>query len=234
MESNHEPSDGSADSHTALTRRRALLGAGGVAASTLAGCLSSGASKASIDANLPCFESNGAKSVDQPLPAPVKGDPKSNVTVAAYEDFACPHCREYVLNVVPELQKQYIKPGKIRYEHHDFPIPVKKPQSYTAANAARAAQALVGDKAFWVYAKQLFKNQDSLGPDLYALLGKKTCLGKKKIRNAATNRKYKKTIMNDRKQGISKGVNATPTVFVNGNSVEPTFDTISSAIESAK
>lgn len=217
---------------TAVTRRRALLGMGGVAATALAGCLGSGASKATIEADLPCFESNGAKSVDQPLPAPVKGDPKSDVTVAAYKDYACPHCKNYVLNVVPQLQKQYIEPGKIRYEHYDFPF--MKTESYTAANAARAAQTRAGDGAFWVYAKQLFKHQDSLGPDLYASIADATCLGTEAVRTAAKNRKYKPTVTDDKKQGRKRGVKATPTVFVNGAKMSShSFDAISSAIESA-
>ncbi|HET7324291.1 MAG TPA: thioredoxin domain-containing protein [Halococcus sp.] len=234
MEPNREPSS---DSTPAVTRRRALLGMGGVAASALAGCLgfgASGSADATIDANLPCFESNGANSVNQPLPAPKKGDPKSNVTVAAYEDFGCPHCREYTLNVVPKIEKQYIKPGKIRYEHYDFPIPVVKPESFTAANAARAAQVRAGDEAFWVYAEQLFKNQDALGPDLYASIADAMCLKGETVRNAAKNRKYKKTVMGDRTQGLKQGVSATPTVFVNGTALsDHSFDAISSAIESA-
>lgn len=233
MESNHDSGNESEDAaRTTVTRRRALLGMSGVTATALAGCLGSGASKATIEADLPCFESNGAKSVDQPLPAPVKGDPKSNVTVAAYKDYACPHCKHYVLNVVPQLQKQYIEPGKIRYEHYDFPF--MKNVSYTAANAARAAQARAGDKAFWVCAKQLFKHQQFLGPDLYASIAEATCLGSEAVRTAAKNREYKPTVMDDKKRGVERGVNATPTVFVNGNKLPSySFDAISSAIESA-
>ena len=157
-----------------VNRRRALVGTAGLATTALAGCLglgasgSSGSSSANVDSDLPCFESSGTGSVDQPLLAPVKGDPEASVTVAAYEDFACPHCRDYVLEVVPELQSEFIEPGMIRYEHHDFPLPVADPGSYTAANAARAAQARAGDEAFWVAAEQLFENQDSLGTDLYS------------------------------------------------------------------
>jgi len=217
---------------TDVTRRRTLLGTAGIVAGSLAGCLGSGKA-ASVDSDIKCFDGSGDLSADQPLSAPIKGDPKADITVIAYEDFACPHCKEYVENVVPTIQKQYIKPGKVRYEHRDFPIPVKEPESYTAANAARAVQVLGGDKAFWVALDQLFAHQDSLGKDLYASLGKQTCLGKKKVKNAAANERYKETIREDRRHGRNKGVRATPTVLVNGSAVDPTVDAISAAIDSA-
>jgi protein-disulfide isomerase len=236
MEASHEPADTSTDSTgVAVTRRRALLGVGGVAASTLAGCLGSGASgssKASIDANLPCFESSGAKSVDQPLPSPVEGDPNASVVVAAYEDFACSHCQRYNLDILPEIESKYIEPGTIRYEHHD--MPVVSELSWTAASAARAVQVRAGDEAFWVYAEQLYKNQDFLGPDLYASIADAICLDGEAVRKAAMNQKYRETVTANRKQGIEMGVGGTPTIFVNGNELSSySFDAISSAIESA-
>ena len=229
--------DSSDRTRPSVDRRQALLGAAGLTTTALAGCLgsgTSGSSSVSVDSDLPCFESSGAESVDQPLPAPVKGDPEASVTVAAYEDFACPHCRDYVLDVVPEIRSQYIEPGEIRYEHHDFPIPVSEPESYTGANAARAAQARVGDEGFWVTSKQLFENQDSLGEELYSTVAEEVCLDSDAVSDAATNRKYKSTVTNDRQRGIDIGVEGTPTVFVDGSIVESTVDAISSAIESAR
>ena len=211
-----------------------LLGASGVALTSLAGCLGLGGGSASADSDLPNYNASGGLSVNQPLDAPVKGDPNAGVTVAAYEDYACPHCQEYVQNVVPEIQSDYIDSNDIRYEHHDFPLPVDDPASYTAANAARAAQALAGDQAFWTYLDQLFANQSSLGPEFYASLGEETGLGADRIRSAATNRRFERTITNDKQQGMQKGIEGTPAVFVNGTAVDPTVDAISSAIDAAQ
>ena len=227
MESNREPSTEPEESaRTAVTRRRALLGAGGITASALAGCLGLGASGSS-------GESSGSTQSGDTLPTPVQGDPRASVTVAAYEDYACPHCRAYVLDVLPRVEAKYIQPGKIRYEHHDFPIPVADPQSYTAASAARAVQSRTNGKEFWAYSRSLYRNQSSLGPDLYERLANEVGVDGGAVREAAVNRKYEATVSGDRQQGIDRGVSATPTVFVNGNSIEPTFEAISSAIESA-
>lgn len=227
--------ESSVESHptrAASTRRRALLGTAGMALSALAGCLGLGAQSSGSSDNSSTKTGTGTGDT---LPAPVQGDPQANVTVAVYEDFACPHCQTYNFDVLPQLESEYIESGTIRYEHHDFPIPVDDPQSYYAANAARAVQDRAGDEPFWTYAQLLFENQSSLGTETYASLASEMDLDGTAISDAAANRTYESTVMGDRQQGIDRGVNATPTVFVAGNAVsEPTFSAISSAIESAK
>lgn len=218
--------------HAASTRRQALIGATGMALSALAGCLGFGAQSGGSSGNSSTGTGNGNNNA---LQTPVWGDPQANVTVAVYEDFACPHCQTYNLDVLPQLESEYIKPGNIRYEHHDFPIPVDDPQSYYAANAARAVQDRAGDEPFWTYARLLYENQSSLGAETYASLASEMDVDGTAISDAAVNRTYESTVMGDRQQGIDRGVNATPAVFVGDKSVsEPTFSAISSAIESAK
>lgn len=212
-------------------RRQLLrgLGAVGLASTAFAGCLG-------LDARSSNTTEDGGTRTDEPsLAPPIQGDPKAAVTVAVYEDFACPHCRTYNLDVLSELESKYIASNEIRYEHHDFPIPVADPESYEAANAARAVQHNAGDGQFWTYARGLFEEQSSLGPDTYASLATEMGLDGERIKSAAVNRTYKSTVMGDRRQGSDRGVGGTPTVFVDGEAVsEPSVSAISSAIESAK
>lgn len=217
--------------------RRTFVAAG-LGTVGLAGCLTGG-TRSDTDTGTGSSSgsggsASGSSGESDTLPPPVRGDPQADVTVAAYEDFACPHCREYYLTVVPEIESAYIEPRRIRYEHHDFPIPVAEPESYTAANAARAVQDRADDGAFWEYARGLFENQSSLGPDLYASLANDGGLDGSAIREVAVNRAYSATVMENREQGLNEGVNSTPTVLVNGEAVsEPTADAIGSAIEQA-
>ncbi|EMA45471.1 DsbA family protein [Halococcus saccharolyticus] len=210
-----------------MNRRRALLGAAGLATTALAGCLGSGASGNSGSSGNASGQSGDA------LPAPVKGDAEASVTVAVFEDFACPHCRTYNVDVLPQIESEYIESGTIRYEHWDFPI--VNQQSNDAANAARAVQDRADDAAFWNYAGLLFENQSSLGADLYGSLASEVGLEADPVRSAATNRSYESTVQGDKEQGRQRGVTSTPTVVVNGNVLsEYSFDAISSAIESAR
>jgi protein-disulfide isomerase len=90
-----------------------------------------------------------------------------------------------VLDVLPRIEEQYVSSGRIRYEHHDFPIPVADPESYTAANAARAVATRTDGEAFWTYSRALFEKQSDLGPELYASLANEMDLDGDAVREAA-------------------------------------------------
>lgn len=218
MNEKREPTESSGSPR--LNRRRALLGIGGLTASTLAGCLG-GASSGS----------NGSGSDGDTLPTPVQGDPEASTTVTVFEDFACPHCQTYVLDVLPTIASQYIEPGKIRYEHYDFPV--VDDSSWRAASAARAVQKRTGAKQFFKYATALYENQSSLGPETYASLAEEMDLDGSAIRKAGENQAHESTVSANKQTGKNRGVQGTPTVFVGEETVDPTVEAISSAIESA-
>lgn len=170
---------------------------------------------------------------DGTLPAPVAGDPDADVTVAVLEDFACPHCKTFNEDVYPDIRSEYIDPGTIRYEHHDFPIPVDESVSWEAPNAARTVQANLGDEAFFEYANLLFANQNSLGRDTYASLASEVGADGETVRRGAVRRRYNETVGTDRERGIEMGVRGTPAAFVNGEQVSTSFEALSSAIDDA-
>ncbi|AEM57103.1 DSBA oxidoreductase [Haloarcula hispanica N601] len=212
--------------------RRGLLAATVGAIGAMAGC--AGGSSES--------ESAGTTETPTPLPGqplstPVAGDPEADVTVAVYEDYACPHCATYSESVFPQLRDDYLADGTVRYEHHDFPIPVDEEISWQAASAARAVQDNVGDGAFFTYSKRLFANQNQLGPDTYAELTEGLDVDGETVRAAATGELYRPTVSGDRDAGIDRGVQGTPTVFVNDERVEWSeiaYEPVRSAIEAAR
>jgi protein-disulfide isomerase len=209
----------------ATTRRSLLTGLAAGATVGLAGCLGSGSGGSGGNGG-----GTGTGGGGQ-LPTPVKGDPGADVRVIVFEDYACPHCRDFSLNVVPQLDSEYIEPGTIRYEFHDFPIPVDEAVSWEAACAARAVQASEGDAAFFEYARALFENQSSLGPATYEQLASDMGLDGTAIRESAVNREHEATVRADRQLGQEAGVQGTPTVVVGQQGVRPTYEAISSAID---
>lgn len=211
------------DSRT--TRRRFVGGVVAAGVAGLAGCDGSETTQTTTD--------TGTTTAEAVLPAPVRGDPEAAVTVAVYSDFACPHCARYATEEYPAGVKEYVDNGQIRYEHHDFPIPVSK-QSRPAANAARAVQDTEGDTAFWTFAEGLFEQYDSLGPSLYGTLATEVGADPETVRSAAANRRYTETIDADRARGRQQGVRGTPTIFVDGEATSThRAETVSAAIEKA-
>ncbi|MFC7027981.1 DsbA family protein [Halomicroarcula sp. GCM10025324] len=208
--------------------RRDVLATGVALAGATAGCLSQGSDGGQSPSTTPTGET---------LPTPVAGDPDADVTVAVFEDYACPHCQTYSVEVYPQIAEAFLAGGAVRYEFHDFPIPVDEAVSWQAASAARAVQDAAGDAAFFTYSKRLFENQASLGPEAYAELTDGLNVDGEPVRQAAVDEQYRPTVAADRQAGIDSGVEGTPTVFVNGDPVEwreIAFEPVRDAIESAR
>ncbi|WEL17471.1 Protein-disulfide isomerase [Halorhabdus sp. SVX81] len=168
------------------------------------------------------------------LPTPVRGDPDADVTVGVFKDYACGHCAAYTLEQLPALESEYIEPGVIRYEQYDLPIPLSQ-ESWRAPNAARAVQDTVGLDAYWEFSHALFANQDRLGLGLYEELASEVGADPETVRSAAADRKYDPTVKESRQHGVDLGVDATPTIVVNGKTLKSYgFNTIVQAIEAER
>jgi len=198
--------------------------AGGIT-SVVAGCLG-GTDGSSTD---------GSGGTVDSLPAPVQGDPEDGVTVQVFEDYACPHCRQYERDVFPKLEADYVEPGTIRYEHHDFPIPVDERWSWVAASAARGVQDHVGDAAFFEYAHTLFEHQTEYSLDLISDLAGDVGADGETIRAAASNQTYRPVLEADRELGLQMGLDGTPEVYVDGEKTpDYAYGTIAQFIENAR
>ncbi len=47
------------------------------------------------------------------------GDPDAEVQVIEYASFTCPHCASFNETVWPELQENYVEPGRIGFTHRE-------------------------------------------------------------------------------------------------------------------
>lgn len=210
-----------------FTRREylALTGAGAVAVG--AGYIVYG--KMEAKEGLPQCDTEPPADLD----APTIGEEGAEVTVGEYTDFTCPHCKEYVLNVFPEIQRKYIQPGKIKYKHYDFPIPVTQ-WSRDAANAARSVQYLGDDEAFFKYATALYQHQGSYSYELFNDLAEVVGVSGEKVEEAARKGTYCTVVNESKRRGLNHGVSRTPTVFVNEEKlVGPSAEELSETIEKA-
>jgi protein-disulfide isomerase len=87
--------------------------------------------------------------------APSKGEKTARVVLIEFSDYQCPFCARHVRETLPQLEREYIQTGKIRYVTRDFPLPTHR-HAFKAAEAARCA----GEQGkFWEMHAQLFHNQ---------------------------------------------------------------------------
>jgi protein-disulfide isomerase len=147
--------------------------------------------------------------------SPAKGSDDPAVTIVEFADFECPACGM----AYPLLEKVYAKYAKqVRMVFKHFPLSAH-PNAKLAAQAAYAAQK---QQAFWKMHKMLFENQERLTePDLiqYAeTIGLDVDRFKKDLHSDEA----KERVEQELKQGESLGVEATPTIFINGRDCDLT------------
>src|SRR5262245_10109126 len=60
------------------------------------------------------------------------------LTIVEFSDYQCPYCRRFHLETFPELKKNYVDTGKVRFVSRDLPLDFH-PNALRAAEAARCA-----------------------------------------------------------------------------------------------
>jgi protein-disulfide isomerase len=96
-----------------------------------------------------------------PLAGRTKGSPKAPVTVYEMSDFQCPYCRSFALEIFPELDRRYIKTGKVRWVFINFPLTSIHRHAAAAAELAMCAAKQGG---FWKVHDLLFQHQATWSP----------------------------------------------------------------------
>jgi protein-disulfide isomerase len=88
----------------------------------------------------------------------VLGNPDAPLTLVEFTDYQCPFCKRFHDRSWPELKKNYVDTGKVRYIVRDMPLSFHA-NALPAAIAARCA----GEQGqFWKVHEVLFNAQDTL------------------------------------------------------------------------
>ncbi|MXV64148.1 thioredoxin domain-containing protein [Natronorubrum sp. JWXQ-INN-674] len=212
-----------------MNRRSFLSLVGAGATLSLAGCTSL------LEGGTPDDLEDVEPDSDQ-LPVPTLGS--GPITVDVYEDLGCPACHEFQATVFPVLEREVIDSDEITYRHYDFPVGAAD-ESVAMANAARAVQDETRTDeeptgAFFEY-KTAVINHDDWSDEELATLAETVDVDPDAVSDALENGTYYPTLVADRNRGDDEGVDRTPTVIVDGNTVEdPTDpDAVVDAIEDA-
>ena len=101
------------------------------------------------------------------------GSASATVAVIEYTDFQCPYCRQYFIETWPELYRQHISTGQIRYLFSHLPIASIHSQARAAAEAAECGHR---QGKFWELRSLLFQNPKALTRDDLTRHAKKVSL----------------------------------------------------------
>lgn len=142
---------------------------------------------------------------------PFKGDKNAKLTLIEFSDYQCPFCARHVRDTLPQIEREYIATGKIKYVFRNFPIESIHPQAFKAHEAANCA----GEQGkYWEMHDRLFANQNALGlkdmPNHAQAFG----LDLPKFQQCLDSGKQASKIRGDLADGQKAGVQGTPTFFL--------------------
>lgn len=163
----------------------------------------------------------------------VKGDPAASVVVTEYSDFECPACKNFAEGLAKQLEEEYVKSGKILFEYKHFPLPQHEPGATWAANAAECA---ADQGRFWDMHDYLFQEQGKQGPNTFTQarlrnMAEELGLNTGQFNQCLSSQEHAQKIRDDVAEARQLFVNATPTIFVNGQRVDFSYPAIKAVID---
>jgi len=89
---------------------------------------------------------------------PFRGASNAKVAVIEFSDFQCPFCGRYDKDTYPQIAKDYIDTGKVKYVWRDYPLEFHQ----NAEKAAEAAHCAGEQGKFWDMHDRFFANQQNI------------------------------------------------------------------------
>ena len=150
------------------------------------------------------------------------GDPKAPVVLLEYASATCTHCAHFALEIFPEI-KPRIDSGELRYEFREF-LTAPAEVAMAGFQVARCA----GEDKYFEVLDDLFTNQRGIlmasqskaaRPALIAV-AQRHGLSEAQFNVCIRDQKLFDTINGAMNEGIAKGVNSTPTLYLNDKAVD--------------
>jgi protein-disulfide isomerase len=165
-----------------------------------------------------------------------EGPKSATVTLVEFSDFQCPFCQR--LTTMLEKEVLPAEPD-VRVVFRNFPLPMH-PWAQVAAQVAACAQ-MQNDASFWKMHDYIFNNQKDLSvgnlqEKLLAVADADAGLNRDAFHDCVNEALTMGPVNKDVELGKRFGVQATPTIFVNGTKIQGVRDAaeLKGLIEQAK
>jgi len=149
---------------------------------------------------------------------PYRGNPEAPVIMEEFSDYQCPFCRRFFNETLVALDESEIAGGQVLLIFYDFPLTSIHPQAMAAANAARCAGEQ-GAAAYWTMHDRLFANPEQWSVQdpnvVFSQYGQEQGLEMERFDECLASERHSAGIQADLDLGQSRGVNSTPSFFIN-------------------
>ena len=148
--------------------------------------------------------------------ARIMGDTAAKVWLIMASDFQCPACKAWHDRTAPEIMRDYVATGKVRFAYTHYPIDHLHPHARAAAEAAMCAGA---QGRFWAIQDGLFAAQDEWAATADPVPSFRRLAQESGVDTVAWNRCLADDVMvplvdADKAKGQAGGVNQTPYFFI--------------------
>tara|TARA_Y100000816_G_scaffold241716_1_gene188600 strand:- start:112 stop:696 length:585 start_codon:yes stop_codon:yes gene_type:complete len=147
------------------------------------------------------------------------GNINSKVTIKVFSSLTCPACANFHSNIFYQLKEDFIDKGKVRFEHHPFPLDL------AALNAEIILNCHVDNTKKFELLDKIYEKQRmwAVGSDISKItdsikkIALDTNLNNDKMNNCLNNEKLQDEILNQRIDAQKNyKIDSTPTIFING------------------
>jgi protein-disulfide isomerase len=152
------------------------------------------------------------------LAARTRGAATAPITIYEMSDFQCPYCRRVALNTFPDLDREYIATGKVRWVFINFPLTMIHPN---AAAAAEVALCAARSGKFWEVHDLLYRNQPTWAPltepgAFFLTLADSASIPPDAFRKCLVGRETLDEVASDAKGSVQAGASSTPSFYIEG------------------
>ena len=153
----------------------------------------------------------------------ILGNANAAVTIIEYGDYQCPFCGEFFSQTEPQIIKNYVNTGKVRYVFRDFAF--LGPESTAAANAAQCAE---DQNKLWAYHDALYsakvadqtnggREDDGFFSATELLkLGRQVGLTMSTFTSCVNNNTDAAIVAQEKTAASAAGIDSTPMFLING------------------
>ncbi len=148
------------------------------------------------------------------------GDPNAPIKFVEYASASCPHCAAFHVQIIPEIEKNWIDKGLVYYVLRDYPLDNIAAAAHTIARCLPKAR-------FYAFMDVLFRNQavwhsQNVADPKEALieLSRRAGLSREQVESCMNDKAVWERIKKTREDAETVlEVNSTPTMFINGEKV---------------
>ena len=142
---------------------------------------------------------------------PSKGSQSAKLILVEFTDYQCPFCGRHFQQTSPQIERDYVNTGRIKYVVRDFPLESIHKDALKAAEAAHCARE---HGQYWQMHDRLFNSQNALAADHLSAYAGALGLDVQSFRRCLDSNQYSAKIRQDLVDAQKVGVQATPSFLL--------------------